>query len=162
MIVVLLGTNPYSFERLVKAVDAIAEKGEEEFFVQLGNTPYEPRYCPFVRFIMKESLEAKIREATVVITHGGFGSIRDALAKRKPVIAVPRMEKFGECMDRQMELVSELEKAGRILAVYDVSALHKTIGEAKNFVGREITPNRIPQIIAEFLGNSFAAKPMAK
>ena len=81
MIAVLLGTNPYSFEPLVMAVDAIAERGEEEFFVQLGNTPYEPRHCAFVRFIEKELLEEKIDAATLVITHGGFGSIRDALAK---------------------------------------------------------------------------------
>jgi len=155
VIVVLVGTNPYSFERLVKAVDDIAADGKKEFFVQLGNTPYEPHNCSFERFIDKPVLEEMMEVADVVICHGGFGSIRDGLAHGKPVIAVPRQQALGECMDRQEELVRELEDQGRILAVYDIAALEEAIEKAKSFHGNQGERNRIPQIISDYLRQSF-------
>ena len=158
MIVVLVGTNPYSFERLVKAVDAIEAKGKEEFFVQLGYTPYEPRRCAFERFIAKPLLEDKISRADLIICHGGFGSIRDGLALGKPVVAVPRQESLGECNDRQEELVRELEEQGRILAVYDVAMLEETIVKARHFSGKQGDKNRIPDIISEYLSKAFASR----
>ena len=155
VIVVMVGTNPYSFERLVKAVDDIAADGKEEFFVQLGNTSYEPLNCPFERFIEKPALEEMMKVADVIICHGGFGSIRDGLVHRKPVIAVPRQQALGECMDWQEELVRELEDQGRILAVYDIAALGEAIEKAKTFHGNQGEKNRIPQIISDYLRQSF-------
>jgi len=155
VIVVLVGTNPYSFERLVKAVDDIAAHGKEEFFVQLGNTPYEPHHCPFERFIEKPVLEEMMKMADLIICHGGFGSIRDGLVHRKAVIAVPRQEELGECMDRQEELVRELEDQGRILAVYDTAGLEVAIQKARSFQGDQGGQTRIPQIISDYLRQSF-------
>ncbi len=151
MILVLVGTNPYSFERLVSEVDRLAKAGVADFFVQLGNTPYEPAHCDFERFVDKDIILKKMAEADVIICHGGFGSIRDALATGKVPVVVPRLQEKNECNDYQVELVKELDSEGRIVAVYDIAGLEDAIGQAplKDFVGGE--GNRIPRIIQEFI-----------
>jgi UDP-N-acetylglucosamine transferase subunit ALG13 len=155
VIVVLVGTNPYSFERLVKKVDELANANSWDVFIQLGNTAYVPRHCDFERFITKDELVKKISAADAVICHGGFGSIRDVLACGKPVIAVPRKPQLGESNDVQEELVRELEKEGRVLAVYDIERLQETIELAKSFVSSGSPGHRIPQLIQEFLTNQL-------
>ena len=151
MILVLVGTNPYSFERLVAEVDRLAAEKKADFFVQLGNTPFEPSHCLFERFIDKDIILKKMAKADVIICHGGFGSIRDALATGKVPIVVPRLPEKSECNDYQVELVKELEEEGRIIAVYDINDLAAAIEKAPHtrYVGGE--GNRIPGIIQNFI-----------
>ena len=151
MILTLVGTNPYSFERLVATIDHLAAEKQWEVFVQLGNTPYEPVNCVFERFVDKDIILKKMEEAEVIICHGGFGSIRDALATGKVPVVVPRMPEKSECNDYQVELVKELEEEGRIIAVYDINDLAAAIEKAPHtrYVGGE--GNRIPGIIQNFI-----------
>ena len=124
----------------------------------MGNTPYEPSHCVFDRFLDKQLLEDKMKSADVIISHGGFGSIRDGLSFKKPVIAVPRQQAYGERMDLQEELVNELQEQGRILAVYDISKLESAIEGAKSFHAKQGDDKRIPQIISDYLSESFPGK----
>ncbi len=160
MILVLVGTNPYPFDRLVGAIDKFARESGEHVFVQLGNTPMEPVHCEFVRFTAKNRLLELIQTAEVVICQGGFGSIRDALAAGKPVIVVPRKPELGESPDFQEELARELESAGRILAVYDIENLAGTIKKAKTFYPGSGCQSQIPMIIKGFLEGSLPKTPV--
>lgn len=151
MIAVLLGTNPYSFERLVRAVDEIAKHQRREVFVQLGHTAYEPQTCRWERFLEHDRLLALLERAELVICQGGYGSIRDSLALGLKVIAVPRQPQLGESVDDQSGLVRALEQAGRILAVYDVAELEQALNKAADFSPSSSEPCRIPQIIRQYL-----------
>jgi UDP-N-acetylglucosamine transferase subunit ALG13 len=153
LIAVLLGTNPYSFTRLVNQVDSIASGSNINFYVQLGNTKSIPKYCEYERFVDHEKLLNKIYKSELVVSHGGFGSIRDALMCKKPVVAVPRRPELGESQDFQEELVRELEASGRLVGVYDISQLYSKIKEAcvKKFdYGSQ---NSVCKIINDFLKN---------
>lgn len=151
MILVLVGTNPYSFARLVRQVDKLAVDRGWEVFMQLGNTPEEPEHCRFERFIEKDVVIDLIGRADVVITHGGFGSIRDVLAAGKTPVVVPRLQQFSECNDVQLELVRELDELGKVIAVYDIADLEQAIEQVPDFVGGHVAENRIPRIIGDFL-----------
>ena len=92
-----------------------------------------------------------IDEAEVVVCHGGFGSIRDSLAAGKTPVVVPRMPENGESVDHQAEITGELEKAGRVIAVYDINELEDAIQRAPTFKSDGVEPNQIPGIIQGYL-----------
>lgn len=152
MIVVLTGTNPYSFDRLVRVVDELAESRGWDVFVQLGNTAYEPRHCSWERFMKQEALFSIMAKADLIVSQGGFGSIRDGLAMGKKVVAVPRRPDLGESMDHQSGLVRTLEQNGHVLAVYDIDDLESVIDNAGGFTPKAPEPSRIPAIIRDYLG----------
>lgn len=122
MIVVLTGTNPYSFDRLVRNVDQSLGK-EFDIFIQLGNTKYTPLNCEYVNFIDNATLVKKIESASLVISQGGFGSIMTALNASKPVIAVPRLPSLGESQDHQIDLVQYYVKKKYLAACLNIDDL---------------------------------------
>jgi UDP-N-acetylglucosamine transferase subunit ALG13 len=151
LILVLLGTNPYSFDRLVRAVDDYAPGCQEEIFIQLGHTSYIPRNSRYQRFLQKQEILEKISEARIVITQGGFGSIADCLRAGKRIVAVPRKPELKEAPDRQEELVRELERLGRLVGVYEISELPEAIKKAKVAVFKPGTRHQIPDLINQFI-----------
>jgi UDP-N-acetylglucosamine transferase subunit ALG13 len=151
LILVLVGTNPYSFDRLVRAVDKYAVGTDEDVFVQLGNTGYKPINCRFERFLDKEDIIRKIREASVVITQGGFGSIADCLREGKPTVAVPRKPELREAPDRQEDLVRELASLGRVVGVYEIEDLPEAIGKARTTTGHNVSTHKITNLIERFI-----------
>jgi beta-1,4-N-acetylglucosaminyltransferase len=159
MILVLVGTSPDSFERLVRAVDDYAQGYKEEIFIQLGHTVYIPKNARYKRFLEKQEILQKIREADLVITQGGFGSIADCLKEGKRIVAVPRKPEFREAHHEQDELVRELEKLGRLIGVYEISALPMAIQRAKKLAIKTGTPNIISQIINAFLAKNSNDEP---
>lgn len=151
VILVLLGTNPYSFERLARAVDELAGRRGWDIVMQTGHTPYRPKHGRHAAFVPRDEIRRLVQQCDMLITQGGAGSIHEGLAAGKPVIAVPRRPELGESCDRQEDLVRALEQQGRILAVYDVQHLDAAVIDAYTFRASAPPPNRIPSLITEFL-----------
>ncbi|WP_165869223.1 glycosyltransferase [Thiogranum longum] len=149
MILVMLGTNPYPFLRLLYAVDKWAGEHDEEVVVQAGHTGCNTDNIKCHDFVPHRQIEQWISEARIVVTQGGFGSIRDSLAAKKPTIAVPRMREFGECQDDQAELVDALAQEGKVIALYEVEMLDHAINGASDFVVPDAMASRIPEIVRE-------------
>ena len=127
MIFVTIGMHPKGFERLIRKMDEIAGKVNEEVIIQIGHTKYKPANAKYFDFTTEQEIKDLCRKARVVVTHGAM-SIIDALDEGTPVIAVPRLKKYGEVIDdHQLYLVQELEKAGKVTAVYDVEELEETL-----------------------------------
>lgn len=118
----------YGFDRLIKEMDEIAGKIDEEAIMQIGETIYEPKNAKYFRFASKEEMDRLYEDARVIVCHAGVGSILTALEHGKPVIAVPRREKYGEHVDNhQLEIAGEMEKEGRITVVYEIKDLESVI-----------------------------------
>lgn len=150
-IVALVGTNPYPFDRFIKPMDQLAGEHGWDVFIQTGSSEYRPCHCEYEQFIEKDKLHAKIKQADVVVCHGGFGSIRDALFYNKPIVAVPKKPELGEAQDYQEELVRELENTGYLIAVYDVENLYSSIIAAIDFTSAAVAGNQIPGIVSDYL-----------
>jgi len=104
----------------------------EEIFVQYGNSRIVPSGCSSVAFVSREEFDRRIADASLVITHGGEGSITKCLKAGKRPIAVPRQKIFGEHVnDHQLELIRKLEAQGRVTAVYDIASLTDAVMEAR-------------------------------
>jgi len=153
MIFVTVGTHTQSFDRLLQEVDRlVGERAIKEKVVgQIGSSTYEPRNFRWFRFTSFEELERLYGRADVMITHGGAGSILNGLDRGKPVVAVPRLKKFGEHVnDHQIDLVKFLESKRKIVAVYDIRDLKKAIAEAKRR-GKLHTENKVCAEISKFI-----------
>ncbi len=161
MILVLLGTNPYDFARLIKAIDSYAQSTDERIEIQLGHSLTLPVYADYFTFLPKGKLEEKIEAARLIITHGGYGSIYDCLQHRKKIIAVPRKRERKEALDAglgQSELVQYLEQKNRVLALYDVANLSKKIKEADLFEPDFYYENRLTQTVSAILNKELDSR----
>lgn len=155
MIFVTVGTHTQSFNRLLEEVDRLVEKGEikEKVVAQIGHSSYEPKNIEWFRFESFEKLNKLYKQSRIIIAHGGAGSILNGLSNNKPVIAVPRYEKYNEHVnDHQIDLVKKLEQKKKIIAVYDIKNLKAAILKA-NERKKLKTRNRICEEIEMFLSN---------
>lgn len=153
MILVVFGTIPVPFDRLAKKIDELARDSAEEIFVQSGYTEYPFRHARSTAFISSSAMQQKIAEASLVITHGGYGTIYEALQKNKKIIVVPRAA--GEHNHSQTELVQALEKTRHVLAAYDTEDLVQKITEVKDFVPRQLLRGNAGELINHFIRNAF-------
>jgi UDP-N-acetylglucosamine transferase subunit ALG13 len=151
LILVLLGTSPHPFDRLVSAVDIQACEYGWDVFMQIGHTSYIPKHCNFARFLPHAQIQEKVKACELMIVQGGAGSIHEGLAAGKPVIAVPRQDDLGEAFGAQEKLVLALSKQGRIIGVYDVEELATAVKLARSFHPTDPPPNVIPKLIQKFI-----------
>ncbi|MFZ3382333.1 MAG: PssE/Cps14G family polysaccharide biosynthesis glycosyltransferase [Candidatus Methanoperedens sp.] len=136
MIFVTVGNHYQGFERLVKKMDEIAGRIDEKVIMQIGTTEYKPVNAEYFDFIDSfEEIERLNREARVVVSHAGVGSILTALEQVTPVIIVPRLKKFDEHMDdHQLEIAEAMSENHNVKAVYDVEELENCLTKNLNFV----------------------------
>ncbi|WP_255993619.1 PssE/Cps14G family polysaccharide biosynthesis glycosyltransferase [Clostridium perfringens] len=135
MIFVTLGSQKFQFNRLLKEIDNLLEKGiiQEEVFAQIGYSDYIPQNYKFKDFLNRNEFSEIMNRCDKVITHGGTGTIIGAIKKNKKVIAIPRNMNFNEHVDNhQYEIVNEFTNMNLILGVDKVESL----GEAIKTLGK--------------------------
>ena len=133
-IFITLGSQKFQFNRLLKAVDKLCEKGTivaEDVFAQIGYSDYLPKNFSYKKFLDRDEFSTIMSKADIVITHGGTGAIIGAVKKGKKVIAVPRRAKYGEHVDdHQLQLVGQFKELQLICECDDA----EKIGEALEIV----------------------------
>jgi len=67
MIFVTIGTSPYGFKRLIKEMDIIAGKIDEEVIMQIGDTDYEPRHARCFRYTSRDDILNYYSDARIII-----------------------------------------------------------------------------------------------
>lgn len=130
MIFVIVGSQKFPFERLLREVDRLIETGEitQEVFAQIGVSEFEPEHMRWQRFLDKNAFDDTINRCDLVITHAGEGSIMTGLLMGKNVIAVPRYARLGEHVsDHQLEIARALAKQNCIRNVEDIRELGEAI-----------------------------------
>ena len=134
MVLITVGTQKQEFNRMFELVRQSKELKKEELIVQRGYTKCNnSKRIKAFDFIPLEQMEEYISKADIIISHGGVGTIFSAIKKGKKVIAIPRLEKYGEHInDHQIEICEELEKEGYILYYKDgIDDLDKLINKLK-------------------------------
>lgn len=179
MILVLLGTQNNSFHRLLEEIEKNIDAGNitDKVVVQAGFTKYESTKMEIFDMIPQEELDNLIKEANLVITHGGVGSIMSAVKQGKKVIAVPRLKKYGEHVnDHQLEIIETFKKQGIIIGINNVEDLVQALKDAETFkvstksaqeseqgelinqYTQKLHENKIVKIIDEFIQNDINKK----
>ena len=159
MILVMLGTQNNSFERLLKKMDELIEKKviDEKVIVQSGYTNYESKNMRIFDLIPQEELERYQEQADLIITHGGVGSIVSSIKKEKKVIAVPRLHRYNEHVnDHQKQIVEAFDKKGYIIGIQRIDELKNAIIRAQDFEPKkyeEKSNSKILKLIEDFIDN---------
>ena len=134
-IFVTLGSQKFQFNRLLKAVDDLCEKNvidKDNVFAQIGYSDYYPKHYKYTDFLDRDEFANEIEKSEIVITHGGTGSIINSVKKRKKVIAVPRLAKYGEHVDNhQIQVLKQFENLNLICVCNDVNNLDKALRQAE-------------------------------
>lgn len=157
MIFAALGTHPQPMDRLVRALDSIAlSHPDEPILIVSASFRYQPQRCQARGIMSHSDLDATMRRASVVITHGGPGMIMAALALGRRPIVVPRDPRFGEHVDaHQLRFVRWLSGRRPIRVILEMDDLPRAIAEVRAMgptetshrgPGREVI-DRLAQII---------------
>ena len=134
MIFVTVGTTHFQFDRLLSAVAALDTS--QELIVQRGPSRVPLDNARVVDFLSFDELNEHVRNAEIVITHAGVGSIMVALSLGKRPVVVPRLQRFGEAVDdHQVQVATQLHQTGRVRAVLDLPRLGEVVASAKDADG---------------------------
>jgi UDP-N-acetylglucosamine transferase subunit ALG13 len=126
VILVTTGTNGAPFDRLLQELERL-DVGEK-LVVQHGPSTVRPPHASCVRYVSFAELVDLVREARVVITHGGVGSILVSLTNGKRPLVVPRLARFGEAVDdHQLALARKLAEAHLVALVEDPRGLPELV-----------------------------------
>ncbi len=149
MIFITLGSQKFQFNRLLKAVDKLVENATitDKVFAQIGYSDYNPQNYQFTRFLDRDEFAKIIEEADIVITHGGTGSIMEAVKKGKKVIAIPRRMKYGEHIDdHQLQVVRQFKDLNLICECDDAEKISDALNLVKKSTYKKYVSNT-PKII---------------
>lgn len=98
MIFVTIGSHE-PFDRLIRAVDewcAATGRGAEVFGQITDRAGYLPEHFPSVAKVSPENYRTRCREADLIVSHAGMGSIITALTYGKPIVVLPRRGHLNE------------------------------------------------------------------
>lgn len=132
MIFVTIGSavKGIEFTRLIKKMDDIAGKIDDEVVMQIGTVPYEPQHAKYFRYTSYQENLSYFQKASLVIGHGGTGTILNALKFKIPIVVVPRRHHYGEHVDdHQVELAQRLAGNELIKVVYELENLESAVKE---------------------------------
>lgn len=140
MIFVTLGTQDKHFPRLLEAVDKLDI--DEKIIAQTGSTDFTSNKMEIHKFLSQDEFNKYMKDARIVITHAGVGTIIYGLSINKTMIVAPRLKKYGEHVnDHQLQILETFSKDGYIIPLLDFSELKSKIEEANNFKPKQFKSN---------------------
>jgi UDP-N-acetylglucosamine transferase subunit ALG13 len=154
MILVLLGTFDIEFKRPLLEIDRLCKEGfiTEEVIVQNGYTVIETNHLILKPFIPPKELDELHRNARIIITHAGTGSLVKAIGYKKKVIGIARLKKLGEHVDdHQIEILDKFAELHYILPWRENETLEYILKTIENFEPIPFVSNK--PVIMDYLIN---------
>lgn len=140
-----MGTQKQLIERLVNSIVESESLKSENFIIQ-STVPYEStknqKNIEVIGLVSSSDLQKLVAQASLVISHGGTGSIIGALEQKKKVIAVPRLSKYDEHIDdHQLELVDAFASANYVIKYGEDDSIDELIHQARTFTPKQYISN---------------------
>ncbi len=141
MIFVTVGTQ-LAFDRMIGAVDRWAEHHPElQFFAQIGPSTAPPRYMPSAEFIPPSQAENMIRNAEIIVSHAGMGSLLTALRHRRPILIMPRKASLGEHRnDHQLATARWMAERPGVAVAWDEAMIGEALERRSTLAGGPAIP----------------------
>lgn len=164
MIFITVGTQKFQFNRLLKIIDKAIETNiiaDNNVFAQSGACTYLPKHYITKDYLNHDEFDYNMSKADIVVTHGGTGTIINALKKEKKVLAIARQSKYGEHVDNhQIQLLQVFEDAGLIATFTDEESFQKVYLESfvRKFKKFQSTNQLFIHDIEKYLDNVLEGK----
>jgi len=145
MILVAVGTQDRPFNRLLNYIKQLKEEGiiKDKLIVQKGCGDFECEEAEVFEMLTEEEFTEYVKEARIVICHGGVGIIHEAVEYDKPVIAVARLKEYGEHQnDHQKQIINEFYKRGYLLKADNLEDIPELLKEAETFKPNKFESNK--------------------
>jgi UDP-N-acetylglucosamine transferase subunit ALG13 len=144
------------FDRMVRGVEDLIKQGRIQGTVaaQIGQSKVKFESMDIFESCPFEELNARMQNADVVICHGGSGSILGALKAGAHVVAMARLQEFGEHYDdHQKDITKAFAQMDLISVAADEHDLERAICEARSRKRRivHIDPTQFLSAIDLFL-----------
>lgn len=118
MILVTVGTEQFSFNRLMQWIDNLINQNlikleQEEVIIQYGSSTFVPNGVKGYSILQQADFLSLVKKARLIVAHCGEGTLDLLALVNKPFILVPRSHDFQEHVDdHQIELAQQLSKQG--------------------------------------------------
>ena len=141
---IFVTTGTVGSDSIIRKIDEIAPKLNDNIFVTVGKGKYIPKNCKWVRYTT--SIENYFKKADLIITHGGAGTLFTCMSFNKRIIAIPQSH-----TDDQTDIVNKLSGDGFIIKCEDLEDLERCIKDRKLLKIYSKPKCEIPTLIEEFL-----------
>jgi UDP-N-acetylglucosamine transferase subunit ALG13 len=155
--------NFMPFPRLIEGMADLKARGaiSDDVVLQVARmSDFRADGCRVAQFIAPGEFERLMRDAHVVVTHGGCGTIIQALRAGKVPVVMPRQRRCGEHVDdHQVELARALAAEGRIVLAMETSDLGSAIAAARvQSAPRATEPPRMVGLVRQAIEELLAAR----
>lgn len=157
MVFVTLGSQKFQFDRLLREIDRLIEKGiiTDDVFAQIGASNYVPKNYTYTKFLNRDEFAEKLNSCDTVVTHGGTGVIVKSVKLGKKVLAVARLAKYGEHVDdHQIQIINQFTAMNLIAGCSETEEIEMKYKSllSMNFSKYESNTETIIKSIEEYIG----------
>jgi UDP-N-acetylglucosamine transferase subunit ALG13 len=157
MIFITTGTSLCAFQRLVDVAVPLAE--QDEVVVQHG-TAEPPRGVIAFAYAPEAVIGRFMRDADVVVCHGGVGSTALALSVGRRPIVLPRRAEFGENIDNhQVAFAERLSRDGLVALCSNADEILRQSSTNRTPIAPLVGPS--PRLVAAIREAIEASRPTA-
>lgn len=130
MIFIIVGTQE-PFDRLIRYMDEWAGiTGYYDIVAQIAEASYKPSNFRWFEFAPVSEFDKQFREAHLIVSHAGMGSIISALQYAKPIIVMPRLASLKEHRnDHQVATARSFSRLGYVNSVYSKEELFDSLNK---------------------------------
>lgn len=140
MIFVTLGTQDKQFKRLLEAVEMLDIN--EQIVAQIGSTQFKSDKMELHKFLNSSEFEKYMKQARIIITHAGVGTIINGLMLNKKMIVAAREKKYKEHVnDHQKQILETFTNQKYIIPLEDFTKLNETIINIEAFEPKKFESN---------------------
>jgi UDP-N-acetylglucosamine transferase subunit ALG13 len=146
------------FDRMIDSVCRLKRNGEipETVVIQAGVGGFVPTDIEAFETLSYGQMRDYLREADIVVCHGGTGSIITALREGCRTIVMPRQFRKGEHYDdHQLEIADAFVSRGLIKAAHSIEELETALKVART--EPPITANTNPVKLVQYLRELLAS-----
>ena len=154
LILSIFGTTHVPMDRLLKALEDYHLKTGEKIIAQIGGTRNKRNILECYKFIPNNQLKILISKASLVICHGGLGTIKDCFEVGAKVLAISRSVENKECSHNQNELLKKLAEENKITILEDLNNLELSISKVREKEKYKCSNNKICDYVEELI-NSY-------
>lgn len=147
-----------AFPRLVASVVEARDRGAiaERIVIQVGEGAPAPEGMEAHETLPFADVQALLKDASIVICHGGTGSLITALRQGCHVIAIPRLADLGEHYDdHQAEITEAFQQRGLIQVANSVDELCQALADTKS--RPRVSATTEPAALMAFLDERLAS-----
>lgn len=155
------------FDRLVNMVAELKARGEidEEVVIQTGTGGVAPEGVETHETLSFDEMQNRLRDADIVVCHGGTGSLITALRQGCRIVAVPRLFSQGEVYDdHQAQITKAFADRGLIAVantVEELSEALKTVRSRPPILATS-NPEELIAYLEELIEKETAARKLVR